>query len=129
MDWSDLVGAANRRDLVRLADGRTGRLVYAPIPREARRGAPRTEAGRAVVEVDGRRFRVAPSEVTELVEAGKLVRPAAEQCGAKRNYNKAGAKKARDQAQATTGVRLELYRCPHCDYWHLGSPLRRPSPG
>jgi hypothetical protein len=121
VEWPDLVKAAGRRDVVRLADGRVGAIVYAPIPPDARWGTPaRTEASKAVVMIGTKRVRVACEEITELVERGNLVRPVGEQCTGKRNYDKKGAKKARDQAQSNLGERLDVYRCPHCDYWHLG---------
>lgn len=130
MEWSELLQCANRRDVVRLVDGRMGRILYAPIPVEERRGpAPRTGAGKAVVEIAGRHCRVAVEQIAGVVDAGRLVRPVEEQCGGKRNYDKHGAKRARDQAQATMGKRLDVYRCPHCDYWHLGQPQPRRETG
>lgn len=69
-----LAGAARDRATVQLADGRTGVLVYFPLPLEERRrgdghGKRRT-AAQAKLLLGGRHVLVDPATVEEVLEHG-----------------------------------------------------------
>lgn len=50
----------------------------------------------------------------------------ATQCIGKRRYEKADAKKVARHTETTYGGgKLDAYRCPHCDWWHVGHPPPR----
>lgn len=118
----DLVAAAVNRRTVMLRDGRHAQMVYAPIP-AARRRRPGHESAQAVVIVGGRRERVDPADIIALVA------PVETQCRGKTQYHKADAKRARDQKQVHNGGRrMDVYRCPHCGWFHLGHSSPRPDP-
>jgi hypothetical protein len=59
-----------------------------------------------------------------LVTSAHPTRPPDEQCKGKRTYPfKRDAKKA--MMRHGMQGRWNVYRCPHCDWWHLGSKLGR----
>lgn len=104
MTWPILRAAARDKRFVCLRDGRHVQARYADEVND-----------RMIVYDNGIRTEVSLTEVTSLVA------PKEQQCVGKRNYEKRGAKKARDQMQARTGIRLMVYHCPWCDCWHLGN--------
>jgi hypothetical protein len=109
----DLLAAAAHRRTVKLRDGRHAQMIYAPLPPDRRRTAPHHEAAKAVVIVGGRRERVDPVDIVGLVA------PYETQCQGKRAYSKPDAKRASARAQAKGG-QMRVYRCPHCDWYHVG---------
>ena len=58
------VADAKARRIVRLADGRTARLVYWPIPRERRRAVVRKGAKAIVLLPGGKYLGVSPESIT-----------------------------------------------------------------
>ena len=62
-----MVRAARLRAVVRLTDGREGRLMYWPLPREHRRHVKHRTGGRVKVVIGGRHELVSPEEVAHLL--------------------------------------------------------------
>jgi hypothetical protein len=104
MTWPMLRSAARDKRFIALRDGRHVQAHYADEVND-----------RMIAYDNGTRIEVS------FVDVVSLVGPKENQCKGKRNYEKHGAKKARDQMQARTGIRLMIYHCPHCGFWHLGN--------